>query len=743
MKRNSIYCFRKISVLLLLLLTFVSNQRSYAQCNTNTSVCDLSTSPTFNFVTPGSQVSTCLDFFGPNVGYIILYITTSGQLNMLINGNASSGFIDVAVFNIPDGQNPCTAIQNSANQLQCNYASSSSGCAQFGTQFPCPASISAPNVTAGQTLMIVVENWSGTSNSFTIQLANSANSAQTGAPTPVITPPGSFCSTASPAQLVTDTPGGTWSGPGMSASGMFNPATAGIGTHTVTYSIGTPPCQGIATTTVTVNPQGVIDVTPSTTICPGGNVQLTASGASTYTWTPSTGLSATTGATVTASPGSTTTYTVTGTSNGCTGTGSTTVTIGANPSVTASSNGPLCLGEDFELNASSSPGATYSWTGPNGFTSNEQNPTIPAIDNSHVGTYTVTLNLNGCTNTSSTNLVINPTITPVLTAQGPLCNSDNAINLITDVPGGIWSGTGIINPNTGVFSPSAAQIGNNVITYQLTIPCGGSASTTIVVNPQPIIDISVTPTSGCSPLEVVFQDATVPSSQQINWDFGDGTTSTQLGSASHTYFDPGCYDVRVTSTANGCVNERIFSDIVCVIPDPIAEFTTPNFSTNMFFPSFNFTNTSFGATSYEWDFGNGETSTLLNPSVTYTEEPNQYVVTLIATNDGGCKDTVYQVVIVEEELIFYVPNTFTPDGNEYNNSFHPVMTSGFDPFNFKLTVFNRWGEKVFETNDHKVGWDGTYNGIIVQNGTYTWTISFRDIKTDKKFEYAGHIQVMR
>jgi hypothetical protein len=156
---------------------------TYSQCNTNTSICDVGTAGPFAFNTPGTPVSTCLDFFGPSVSYITLYITTGGPLEMLIDANATNGFIDVAVFNVPTGIDPCIAIQNNANEIGCNYASNSSGCNQFGTTFGCPSSVPAPTVNAGDELMIVVENWSGASFTFNLQLGTGA---QTGPPNATI-----------------------------------------------------------------------------------------------------------------------------------------------------------------------------------------------------------------------------------------------------------------------------------------------------------------------------------------------------------------------------------------------------------------------------------------------------------------------------------------------------------------------------------------------------------------------------
>lgn len=715
-----------------------------AQCNTNTSVCDLSQSPNFTFVSPGNQVSTCLDFFGPNVGYIVLYITQSGQLNMLIDGNASSGFLDVAVFNVPNGVAPCTAIQNNSNQLGCNYASNSSGCAQFGTSFPCPSSIPAPSVTAGQTLMIVVENWSGSSNNFTIQLANTPNSAQTGLPNATINSAGPFCQSGSPVQLTATNQGGTWSGPGTSASGMFNPGTAGIGTHTINYTIGQLPCQSSSSTQITVNPNGAISITPTNpTVCPGGNVSLTASGSGNYTWTPTTGLSPTSGATITASPANTTTYTVNGNVNGCAATGTVTVTVGSSPAITASSNSPICSGETLNLTANSLPGATYSWTGPNNFSSTDQNPSITNATNAVIGTYTVTTNVNGCTNTTTTSVNLNPTINPVISPVLPMCENNGVVNLIADVPGGIWSGNGIISPE--VFDPNVANPGTHTITYDMSaIPCGGIASTQIVVNPIPVVDIYVDPTIGCEPHTAILSDMSNPLSQQITWDFGDGTpTSNALGTQIHEFVEPGCYNVTVTSTSNGCTNSRVFPNLVCVLANPIADFTVGDYTANIFYPTFNFINQSTNASSYFWTFGDGGTSSLLDPSYTYDELPGEYEVTLIAINDGGCRDTISKFVQVLEELIFYVPNAFTPDGDEYNNVFNPVFSSGFDPYNYKLTIYNRWGEILFESNNHLFGWDGTYQGLPSPEGSYVWRLNFKDSRTDKRYEHTGDFTIIR
>ncbi len=116
---------------------------------------------------------------------------------------------------------------------------------------------------------------------------------------------------------------------------------------------------------------------------------------------------------------------------------------------------------------------------------------------------------------------------------------------------------------------------------------------------------------------------------------------------------------------------------------------------------------------------------------------------LIVTSSLGCIDSAFTSISIPEELLYFVPNTFTPDGDLKNNSFQPIFTSGFDPYNFKMLIFNRWGEILFETNNALIGWDGTYNGSYVQDGVYIWEIEFKAKDIDKKYFLSGHVNLIR
>lgn len=158
-----------------------------------------------------------------------------------------------------------------------------------------------------------------------------------------------------------------------------------------------------------------------------------------------------------------------------------------------------------------------------------------------------------------------------------------------------------------------------------------------------------------------------------------------------------------------------------------------------------FVNTSDGANSFIWSFGERLAGSFEeSPTYSYpSDESTSYTVTLIAINQAGCADTLIRPIVFQEELIYFMPNTFTPDGDEHNQIFQPVFTSGYDPYDFSLLIFNRWGEIIFESHDATFGWDGTYNGRYVQDGSYTWKLEFKLISSDERRIDTGHLNMIR
>ncbi|MCH2225493.1 MAG: gliding motility-associated C-terminal domain-containing protein [Crocinitomicaceae bacterium] len=157
-------------------------------------------------------------------------------------------------------------------------------------------------------------------------------------------------------------------------------------------------------------------------------------------------------------------------------------------------------------------------------------------------------------------------------------------------------------------------------------------------------------------------------------------------------------------------------------------------------------NNSYNATSYEW--------IITGPNYNYTtavtefsdfELPYQggnYMISLVAFNATSCIDTMQAFVEVRDEFTIWVPNSFTPDGDEFNNTFHPTV-SDIDASSYDLFVFNRWGEVIFESHDPTIGWDGTHNGRFMENGMYVWKIRLKSIYTDELREYSGNVTMVR
>lgn len=215
---------------------------------------------------------------------------------------------------------------------------------------------------------------------------------------------------------------------------------------------------------------------------------------------------------------------------------------------------------------------------------------------------------------------------------------------------------------------------------------------------------------------------------------------------NYVFPGPGSYNVGLTVTSpEGCTKTIEIDDHIEFAPLPIAAFIPSVIEVSELNPIVDFVNNSEYASSYIWFFQDvSPTSNEVNPSIEFPRDvAAEYPVELIAISDDNCTDTAYGIVRVIEEIIFYVPNTFTPDGDDFNDSFQPVFTSGFDPYNYKLLIFNRWGELVFESYNTAIGWNGTYGGEIMKSDIYTWSISFKTSSSDKRVKEMGHVFLLK
>lgn len=229
-----------------------------------------------------------------------------------------------------------------------------------------------------------------------------------------------------------------------------------------------------------------------------------------------------------------------------------------------------------------------------------------------------------------------------------------------------------------------------------------------------------TPPSGCAPYEAGFTN-TSTGGQNFTWDFGDGNTSTDVN-PTHTYVNPGTYVVTLTAVDSATCNITDTQTFTILVQDkPTADFTAspqpPLVNTPISFTN----NSSMDATSFKWLFGDGDSLETTSRNVIQHEynATATWNACLIAYNLAGCPDTVCKEVRTMVEAALDVPNAFTPNSNDVNSR---VMVRGYGIAKLKFVVYARWGEKVFESNNKNVGWDGTFKGKPLPMDVYAYTV---------------------
>lgn len=474
-----------------------------------------------------------------------------------------------------------------------------------------------------------------------------------------------------------------------------------------------------------------------TTICLGDSVTIggsptaTGSGPFTYNWTPSTNLNDTTLANPVCTPSAlgSTTYIVEATSAACSGYDTVVVTaisccvVDIVDTVIADVS---CFGFcDGSVQVVASGGATqYSIDGVNWVASNTFNNLCP-------GQHTVYASDGNCSDsvtftiTEPTQMSIPAVITDVTCAGG----SDGQI--VVAPQGGTPGYSYAWVPSGAGNNPIASNLTAGQHTVTVTDANGCSLDSTFTVNePAPVAvgDFVGDTIAGCSPLEVEFTNTTNPALYvSMFWELGNGDTSS-VSPISTTYTTPGTYDVKITLTdAAGCQGVAEKLAYITVYDDPSAHFTANPGEVTVFDPTYQFIDLSqYNIVSWDWNFNNLGTSNEQNPTFTFPDDTGSHNVTLIVEDNHGCIDTVNHTVIVRGEYGIYVPNAFTPDADGKNDGFHP-KGFGISEFGYSFLIFDRWGEKIFQSIDINEPWYGDYKGKLVPNGVYVWRLDFKDL----------------
>ncbi|MCB0755735.1 MAG: gliding motility-associated C-terminal domain-containing protein [Flavobacteriales bacterium] len=354
------------------------------------------------------------------------------------------------------------------------------------------------------------------------------------------------------------------------------------------------------------------------------------------------------------------------------------------------------------------------------------------------GAYVVIVeDANGCQDTLAVTVNVPNPITFDFTATDVSCfgECDGTASVI--VAGGTapysysWSGL-LLETSASVSNVCA---GNYALT--VTDDSGCSVDTNFVVVEPPLVIISgiTVEDEGCAgdcDGTILIQSAMADSfsiDSGIHW----------VETAFFENLCAGNYPILVQD-ANGCFG----SSSAIVVPGlpVVADFIARPNLVREFESEIQFDNNSTGAISYTWFFGDGSTSYQENPTYDYDNEPGTYLVCLVADNGEGCVDTTCNYVDVTPLFTIYIPNAFTPSSsNDINDVFKPVF-SGEQPETYHFEIFDRWGERIFQTDNPTVGWDGTYKDEPVQRGVYVWMIKLERDEGGKNREFVGHVSVV-
>jgi gliding motility-associated-like protein len=486
---------------------------------------------------------------------------------------------------------------------------------------------------------------------------------------------------------------------------------------------------------LTVNPLPVIKVSADTSVCLGEPVTLNASGGSTYSWTPATGLNVTTGASVIASPAVSTQYVVTGkTVSGCSANDTVNVTILPCGFLVKVIGDSVCDGNCYTLKTIISGGTspyTYNWQPVTG--------TADSLKVCPTATSSYTVTVTDKTGNTSKGIGIVKVITKptIFVTNDTVCKGDSAIVTATGAATYSWS-----NGSTG-----ATIKVNPLVTTTYTVTgttlkgCVNTAIATVSIKPKPVVDFSPD-TAGCVPLIVKFKNLSTDmvANSTCSWDFGNSKKSQTCDPHEVVYTSPGTYTVSLTVNNGGC-SAKVSRPSIMVYPTPKAFFTADPIKTDIYDPIITFINESDAKSKNNWSFGDGTVDSTNIPVYkhTYKEEGTYHVCLKAAMN--GCAGEYCTDVLINPGWSFYIPNAFVPDSNGPNSLFKGV---GENISAYSLLIFNRWGNLVFETSNLNNGWNGNVNNSaeIAQQDVYVYKVRFKD-GLNKTHEYIGSVTLLK
>lgn len=536
------------------------------------------------------------------------------------------------------------------------------------------------------------------------------------------------------------------SGP-SSSIGSAPPYTSGVTTATLIGSNGFCSVSNTFSFAIIPNPTVTIS-SPTPVICAGQSFTYTNQGATSYTWSNATpGLTTySTGQVAVANPSINSVFSVYGGSLGCNSAlKTTTITVNPLPVFSLSpGTATVCLNSKMTLAAFGDP-TSYTWS-PYAGLSSMFGSTVSASPTS-LQTYTALGSLNSCTSTALITVSVLPLPSPTAIAVKPeLCL--NELIILKGFGGLTYRWDGPVNlmyaGQTVTFVASSRAFSG---TYTLTVSdvngCVASNQVGIKINPLPNADLSISIRNGCVPFTTQFKmytqnekDTNIVAYWQLENQTFYGKQFSYLFNSAKTYSIFGHYSDTLTT----CKNSATY--VVEAYPLPIADFMFEPEKPVEGFDEVSFINTSSGdeLSKFNWYFINNQGYKSENKNTSYLfNELGEYPVAMVVQNKWGCADTMIKAINVESDFNAYVPNAFTPNEDNLNDVFLPIVRG---VKLYELQIFDRWGKLIFSSQDLQYGWDGYFNGEPEKVDIYTWKISLSTNSGLTKL-LTGHVTLNR
>lgn len=428
---------------------------------------------------------------------------------------------------------------------------------------------------------------------------------------------------------------------------------------------------------------------------------------------------------------------------GCDSTVTTELHVKPQPQVSLGADQQSCVGSTVTLNAVTN-GTLTVWS---------TNETSASIDVTTSGNYWFEAILDGCTarDTATVSFFLIPAA--VFTANDATqCLQGNSFNFFPTnnfAPGTTfaWTFTGASTPASAVQNPTGiVWDSDGTFPVSLEVTENGClsqpATLNITVYPQPVANFTASPTQGCEPVEVKYNNTT-QSAVLYNsaWVLGDGSLSSD-NSPVHVYQQDGNYNVTLTVTDNnGCVDTEIKPNFITVYPQPIAGFSLLENNLTTTAPVLVVSSEAQQATSCLYYLNDGTAWTDCSFTATI-QGSGTFTITQVVTSGFGCIDSVSQMFTVRPTPEVFVPNTFTPNGDFVNERFEPSI-SWIGEYN--IMIFDRWGGVIFQTDDLFTYWNGREQnyGKEVPQGVYVYKIRYRPYQLEKDFYVTGSVTLIR